>query len=152
MRLVCVLVRQQAIERRVEAVGINLLRGDAQEVVQRRGAIPGVLDVEFAGRRAEAGDRENRGHLAPRDFFSALGDQLLEEAVEAEQSPEPQGQPDVAEMPHPLESKVAELDQDRLVIGGLVVVGRVEEGRLWSHPSLAVERATELRPAALLAA
>ena len=44
------LVRQERIEARVQPVRVDLLRRDAQKIVQRRAAVPRVLDVEFAGR------------------------------------------------------------------------------------------------------
>jgi hypothetical protein len=88
----------------------------------------------------------------PRDFFTALGDELLEQAVKTEQSPESQGQPDVAEASHTLKAKVTELDQNRLVIGRLVVVRRVEQRGFRASPSLAGEGPAELRPATLLTA
>jgi hypothetical protein len=88
----------------------------------------------------------------PRDLFTALGDKLLEQSVETEQSPESQGQPDVAEASHTLKAKVTELDQDRLVIGWFVVVRWVEQRGFWAGRSLPGERPTELRPATLLTA
>ena len=48
---------KQPIQAVVQAVGVNLLHGHAQEVLQGRAAIPRRFDVQFAGGLAEAGDR-----------------------------------------------------------------------------------------------
>ncbi len=49
------LMRQESVQSRVESVGVNLLGGDAQQIIQGRAAIPGVLDVQLAGWLAEGG-------------------------------------------------------------------------------------------------
>jgi len=50
------LVRQQAIQSRIQTVGMDLLGRDAQQVLQHRTSIPVILDMQLVGRFTEPTD------------------------------------------------------------------------------------------------
>src|SRR5262249_6974425 len=137
---------------RVEPVGVHFFGRHAQEIVERRRAIPRILDVQFAGRLAEAGDGQDRRHLVPGDLFPALGDESLEQDIQTEQTPQPPGQPDVTEASQSLQPNVTKLDEDGFVLVRLIIARWAEQRRFWASPSFAIERPAELCPATLLTA
>ena len=74
---------------------------------------------------------------------------MRQELVQTQQPPKAQRQPDVAEVPQPLETNTLEFDQNRLIVGRVVVVRRIKQRRL--RPGSAIQSVTELSPAILLA-
>jgi hypothetical protein len=72
-----------------------------------------------------------------------------QERIQPQQSPQPQRQPDIAEVAQPLEPNALQFDQHRFVIGRLVVVRRIKQRR--PRPRAAVQAPTELHTAVVLA-
>ena len=140
------LERQQAIEAGIEAIGVHLRNRHAEQFFQRGAAIPGVLDVQLAGRLAEARDGEDGGDGGPGHLLTTVGQQPGQERVQAQQSPQSPGEPDVAEVAQPFEPNAFELNEDFLV--GLLVLGRIEERRL--RLLLSAQSLAQVRPAVLL--
>jgi hypothetical protein len=150
MRFQRLLVRQELIQRLIEPLGVDLLGPGAEEFLQGGPPIPGVGDVQFAGRLAEAGDGEDRGHRAPGHVLASPLDPLLEKFLQPQHPPQPPGQPDVAEVACPFQADAAELDQERLVLLWYVAPWRIEERALQAPwPSFSVEMRTELGLAVL---
>ncbi|MEI6257580.1 MAG: hypothetical protein WCQ77_13145 [Planctomycetota bacterium] len=69
-------VGQKPVERGVESIGVHLLGRHAQEIFQRRAAIPLLLDMQFTRRLTEPSDPENRRHRAPGPVLAALRQKL----------------------------------------------------------------------------
>ena len=77
------LVRQQPIQRAVEPVVVDLLGGQAQQILQRRAAVPVLGDVQLARRLAQPREHQHRGHRRPRHLLPASRQQLLAQARRA---------------------------------------------------------------------
>jgi len=65
------LVREQAIERAIEPVLVDLLVAELQQVAKRRAATPVLGNVQLARRLAQPGRHQHRRHLRPCDAFLA---------------------------------------------------------------------------------
>ena len=85
----------------------------------------------------------------PGDLFATRWHQPRQQPVQTQQTPESQCQPDIAKIPQSLETDALELDQNRFVVLGIVVVWRIKQGRL--RTLLLVQTPAQLRPAVLLA-
>jgi hypothetical protein len=87
-----------------------------------------VLDGQLALRLAEPRRGKDRRHRRPRHFFAAVGNQPLQHLVQLQEPPQPQRQPDHAEVPHRLQRDPLQTHQHRLfVIRRIVVVRRIEQ-------------------------
>ena len=125
-----VFVRQEMVQSCIEPVGVDLVSGNTQEIIQGGATIPGIFDVQLAGWLAEPGDSEHGSHLGPGNLLTPRGHDAIEQHIQLKQSPKAPGQPDVTETTKPLEADVFKLDQHGLVIVRLVVMGRIEKGEL----------------------
>ena len=144
------LAGQEDVHRRIEPVRIHLFGRHTQEVVQRRPRIPRLFDVQLARRLAEPGDRENRRHRRPGNFFPARRNQPLQQLVQLQQPPQPPRHPDVAKVPQPLQRHVLQTHQHRLfLVERIVIVRRIEQRPLRPLPARKVP--SQLGPAVLLA-
>jgi hypothetical protein len=81
------LVRQHAVQTAVETRVVDLAFFDPQQIVECGGWIPALLDGQFAARRAQPIDRQQRGHARPRHIGGFAIDGLLEEAIQFETLP-----------------------------------------------------------------
>ncbi|MEK7857257.1 MAG: hypothetical protein AAB288_14290, partial [Acidobacteriota bacterium] len=120
-----------SIEARIQAIGMHLSDGHADQIVQGGAAIQGVLDVEFALGRAEAGDGQDGRDGAPAHVFATGGQVLVEQGVEFEKSPQSPSEPDIAEVAEIFEANAAKLNENFL-LDIVVRRRRIEEGRLRS--------------------
>ena len=82
-------------------------------------------------------------------IFVAHRHEFRKRFVQLQQAPQPQGQPDVAEVPQPVPLNLLELDRHRLVVSRVVVVRRIEERRLGTR--FPVQPPAQLCPPAPLA-
>jgi len=82
-------------------------------------------------------------------IFVAHRHEFRKRFVQLQQAPQPQGQPDVAEVPQSVELNVPELDQDRFVVARVVVGRRIKPRRVGTV--LAAEPSAQLRPTVPLA-
>ena len=82
MGLQLLLVRQQAVQRAIQAIVVDRLGRHAQQVVQRRAAIPMLGDVQLARRLAQPGDHQDRRHRRPRHPLAAARQRLATQLVE----------------------------------------------------------------------
>ena len=95
---------------------------------------------EFRARRAQAIDHLDGHDVGGTDRFFAMGNMPLEDLVELEMSPKPEGQPDVAELARIGPSHGFQVDPDDIGIVGqedVLVVG--EETELTIFALLVVE-------------
>ena len=140
---------RQFVHADIQTIGVHFLDRHAQKVVQGRAAIPRRLDVMLAPRPAKPRDRQNRRDERPSHVLAPPRHEPIQKRVQLQQSPQAERQPHVAERPHPLHAYATQLDPNGVVgIGGLVN-RRIEQRR--RRRRLAIEIATELRPAALFA-
>src|SRR6266849_4256151 len=91
------LVRQQLIQRAVEAMVVDPLARQPQQVFQRALTVPIFSNVQFAGRFGQARNYQHCRHLGPRDRFPARWHQLYAQFVQLERAPQLPSQPYPAE-------------------------------------------------------
>jgi hypothetical protein len=65
MLLQLALVRQQAIQHAIQPRVVDLAGFDAQQIVQRRGRKPALLDCQLAAWSTQPIDRQQRSHARP---------------------------------------------------------------------------------------
>src|SRR5437870_44152 len=109
------LVRQQAIERTIEAIVVHQRRRERQQVLQRGAAIPRLGDVQFARRLAQPGEHEHARHRRPRHRFTPFRQELCQQVVEAQRAPERPPEPYVAEGTPAFQPDALELDRNCLI-------------------------------------
>src|SRR5580704_18385289 len=93
------LVRQNTVQTAVQARVIDLAIFDLQQIVQRGGRIPALLDSQFASRRAQTIDRQQRRHARPWHVDGFAIDGLLEETIQFETLPYFQSEQAGTELP-----------------------------------------------------
>ena len=81
------LVRQQTVERAVQAVVIHRFTRQRQQVLERGAPVPVLGDVQLARRLAQARDHQYRRHHRPRRRLASLRQQLRADHVQLERSP-----------------------------------------------------------------
>lgn len=141
------LVRQELVQRAIAAVVVHEVGGYPDEILQRGVAIPGLGEVQFTRRLAEAGEDQDRRHGGPGDGLAARGQQPLQQRIELEGPPQQPPEPDVAEGAAPFHAHAVQPDGYRFAkgIGGLEEVGlRPAPGegrrhRAGAGPSLRIE-------------
>src|SRR5439155_4564969 len=111
-------VRQESIQRAVEAMVIDPLGRDPQQVLERGRPIPVLGDVQLARGLTQPGDHRHRGHLRPGDRFAAPRQEGGAEVVEPQGPPQRPPQPHLAERPRALDADPIEADRDRVLRGG----------------------------------
>jgi len=111
-------VRQESIQRAVEAMVIDPLGRDPQQVLERGRPIPVLGDVQLARGLTQPGDHRHRGHLRPGDRFAAPRQERGAEVVEPQGPPQRPPQPHLAERPRALDADPIEADRDRVLRGG----------------------------------
>jgi hypothetical protein len=81
------LVRQQAVERAVQPIVVDGFGRHAQQIAQRRAAIPILGDVQLARRLAQPGNHQDRRHRRPRHPLAAARQRLATQLVERQGLP-----------------------------------------------------------------
>ena len=81
------LVRQNAVQTAIQARIVDLAFFDLQQIVQRGGWIPALLDGQFAARRAQTIDRQQSRHARPGHVGGFAIDGLFEETIQFEPLP-----------------------------------------------------------------
>src|SRR4051812_23444398 len=129
---------------------MNLLGQHPKQFFQRGPSVPGVGDVQFARRLAEAGDRQDGGHRSPGDFLASRLNELLQQLIETQHPPQAPRQPYVAKISRAFQANAAEFDQQRLVVARLVTWRWIEEHALrLARFRFADQVGTQLGPAIL---
>jgi len=75
------LVRQQRIQRPVETLFVDLVRGNAQQIGQGALGVEVFGDVQLTGRMAETAEHEDQRHQRPRNVFTARRDRAVEKLL-----------------------------------------------------------------------
>ena len=116
---------EKLIEGSIQAILGDRAVGNTQEVLEAGRRVPVLCQGEFLAGGAQAVDHLDGHDVGGADRFFALGNMPVEDLVELEVSPEPQGQPDVAELARIGPSHRFQVDPDEVGIvgrGDLVVV------------------------------
>ena len=82
-------MREQAIERAIEPILVDLLIAELQQIAKRRAAIPVFGDVQLARRLAQSSRHKHRRDLRPGDAFLAHRQQA---PAQLQPQPTPQGE------------------------------------------------------------
>ena len=118
VRLPCGLVGQELIQGAIAAVVVHQGRGHPEEILQGGLPIPGLGEVEFARRLAEARQDQHRGHRRPGDGLPARGQETLQQAIEPQRPPHGPAEPDIAEGAAAVQAHAVQADRHGLVDGG----------------------------------
>src|SRR6516165_10415686 len=110
MHLQSPLAGQQPVEGAVQAVVIDFVVADTQQVAKGGATKPILGDMQLAGRFAEASEDEHRGHLSPGNLLAAGAQPIAEYRVEFQRLPEAEPQPEVAKPPAAFQAKAAQVD------------------------------------------
>ena len=93
------LVGQNAIQTAIPARIVDLAFFDLQQILERRGWVPALLDGQFAARRAETMDRQQGCHARPRHIGGLLIEAPFEEAIQFQALPQFQSEKARADLP-----------------------------------------------------
>jgi hypothetical protein len=138
------LVHQHAIERSVETVVVDLVLGDAEQIIEGRLAIERLGDVQVARRHAQAADHVQRREIRPANVLAPFGHQAIERFVELQRVPQAQAEEHVAEAARAFDPHGLQLDL--LDIRELVLT-RLEQARVCSLAREFVGVSTSSAPA-----
>jgi len=89
----CLLVRQQSIQAAVEPLVVDCFNAYPEEILQRRGAVPALCHVQFAGWFAQSTNHQNRNDIGPLHRFTSTRQQGREQFIELQRLPQLQSQP-----------------------------------------------------------
>ena len=109
------LVRHEPIQGAIQPIVIDQRRGQGEQVLKRRAAVPRLGDVQLARGLAQPGEHEHRRHRGPRHRFPALRQQAPQRLVESQGAPERPAEPHLAKRAAALQPDVLEPDRDRFV-------------------------------------
>ncbi len=104
------LVRQQRIQRPVQAVLVDLLGRHAQQIRQCAGFVKPLRQVQFAGGIAQPPEHQHRGHQRPGNLFPPLRQGLFQKAIQFQSAQQLQPQPGAAELPAALHTNALHID------------------------------------------
>jgi hypothetical protein len=109
------LVRQQTIQPFVETSVVHLGGWHANQIFQRRVAVPVLCDVEFARRLTETRQHQDAGNHRPGHIFLPAGQVPVAELIQPQNLPQLLGQQDVAKLAAPLEVDLIDPNLHRLM-------------------------------------
>ena len=98
---------QHLVQGPIQAIIVDLVVANAEQVTQSGTAEPVFRDVQFTGGLAEAGQDQDGGHLGPRHLFTSRRQKALKQSVQTQRLPEAQAQPDVAKASAALQAEAA---------------------------------------------
>ena len=110
------LVRQDAIQTAVQTRVVDLAFFDPQQIVQRRRRIPALFNGQFAARRAQPVDRQQRRHARPGHIGHIVVHRLCKETIQFQASPQFQPQIAGAELSRPCQAHPVDQDPCHLRI------------------------------------
>ena len=149
----------QSVQRAVQAIFGDGAVGNAEQIFQARGSVPVLGEGELAARGAQAIDDLDGHDVGGPDGVFALGHMPGHDGVQAQELPQPAGQPDIAEAAGVGPADLVQTDADDVRIVGqrhVVVVDKqgelprlalavVEDERALPAPFLVVIEFTEIR-------
>ena len=145
MRLQRSLVREQAIERAIEPILVDLLFAKLQQIAKRRAAIPVLGNVQLARRLAQSSRHKHRRHLRPGDSFLARRKQSLAQFLEPHPAPQGERQVDLAKLTRALDANALQANGRRQL---LAVV--IEQRRFFGSADQPARQRARLGPSALV--
>lgn len=133
---------QQFVQPAVQPVVIDVRGVDPEQIIQRGVGVPALAECQFRALRTKSAKAQNARHGGPVDLLAAAPNVLLEETVQTEAPPQRQGQIDLAELAHALDSDPGQIDAGPLgrLRGTAKQIGL--RGRSWPP----VEQASDLVP------
>ena len=139
------LVREQAIERAIEPVLVDLLITKLQQVAKRRATIPVLGNMQFARRLAQPGRHQHRRHLRPGDAFLARRKQSPAQLFEPQRAPQGERQIHVAELARALNADGLQANGGRQIFAAVV-----EQPRFFRGANQSTRKCARLDPSALV--
>ena len=112
--LECLLVGQQLIERSVQSVFVDFLRGHAQQLRQRTGLIGVLGQVQLAGGLAQPPEHQDQRHQRPGNLLTPGRNRPLEKLHQPQSTAQLQAQPRPAELAAALDHDPLEIHLDPL--------------------------------------
>jgi len=109
MRFEGALVREKAIKRAIQAILVDLLVAESQQIAKRGAAIPVLGNVQLARRFAEPRRNQNCRHLRPCDAFLARRKPPL--ALRLKANAAPQRQIDMAKLTRALDANALQANR-----------------------------------------
>ena len=128
---------EKTIEGSVQAILGDRTVGNTEKVLEAGRRVPVLRQCEFRARRAQAVDHLDGHDIGGTNGLFALGNMSVDDLVELEMSPEPESQPDVAELARVGPPHGFQADPDDVGIvgqGDLVVVGEEAELTIFALP------------------
>ena len=139
------LVREQAIERAIEPILVDLLIAELQQIAKRRAAIPILGNVQLARRLAEPRRHQHRRHLRPGDALLAHRQQPLAQLLEPHPAPQRQRQVDIAELTRALDANALQANRHRQLFAAVI-----EQLRFFGSADQPARQRPRLDPSALV--
>ena len=106
------LVRQEPIQRPVQAIVVDPRGGHPEQILERRRAVPVLRDVQLTRRLTQARDHQHRRHLGPWDRLPARRQERGAQLLEAQRPPQRPAEPDIAKRASPLDADSLEPHRD----------------------------------------
>ena len=139
------LVREQAIERTIEPILVDLLIAELQQIAKRRAAIPVLGNVQLARRLAEASRHQHRRHLRPSDAFLAHGKQAPTQLLEPQPTPQGERHIHIAKPTRPFDANTFQANGR-----GQIFAAVIEQRRFVGSADQPARQCTRLDPSALV--
>src|SRR6266446_10625827 len=100
------------IQRPVQAIVVDPRGGHAEQILERRRAVPVLRDVQLARWLTQARDDQHRRHLGPRDRRPRSEEERGAQRLEAQRPPQRPAEPDIAKRASPLDADSLEPHRD----------------------------------------
>src|ERR1700693_5516376 len=98
------LVREQVIEPAIEAILVDLLIAELQQITKCRAAIPVLGNVQLARRRAEPCRHKDRRHLRPGDALLSARQESRAKVLKTDPAPQCESQIYIAKLTRALDA------------------------------------------------
>ena len=145
MRLQRRLVREQAIERPIKAILVDLLVAELQQIAERRAAIPVLGNVQLARRLAQPSRHQHRRHLRPSDAFLAHRKQAPAQLLEPQPTPQGERQIHIAKPARALDADALQSNRRRQMFAAVI-----EQRRFFRGADQPARQRARLDPSALV--
>jgi hypothetical protein len=145
MRLQRRLVREQAIERAIEPILVDLFIAELQQIAKRRAAIPVLGNVQLARRLAEPSRHQHRRHLRPSDALLTRRKQLLAQLLEPHPTPQGERQVDLAKLTRALDANALQANGRRQLFAAVI-----EQRRFFGSADQPARQGARLDPSVLV--
>src|ERR1700746_1954341 len=114
------LMREQMIKGAVQAVLVDLLVAELQQIAECRPTVPILGNVQLARRLAEPCRHQNRRHLRPGDAFQAHWQQLPVQLLKASSAPECERQVHIANLTRAFDANALQTYRHRQIFAAVL--------------------------------